>query len=1519
MLEADFPYGGLELRCLDKLRRTESSIDFRAVLLSTPVQVVIAILIAYAVLINDLRVLVLPPDSDFTVGIVTVVVAVVFLVESTALSVFEPGYFASFYWFCDVLSAITLLFDVHFVALARYARLARFLRVTRISLRVRAHVAVRLASGCYIAPSYFSENETYLTDFTCLQLLRATRAGFCAGRAGRTLSGTDEKSKVPGVTLLARKQQVLPPSSPTSKTSLQSHWTGTESGGASAQADAQADEAMPSATSDAQGDGTPSGFTPGNLRTSSVSLGKAGETPTWVINRRRLMLSSSDVTDAQDGHSSDSDEEYFDSRAAEFGDFHPPARKRAPVTVVPVGPGGAASPKASEYTTANPTAGQPAAGGGSSASIAPAAVSPAQGKKNKTGKLTLTRMKSNVKAATFASRVEAKSQVRRSVLGATLIHRTSLIIVIGLVITVLGTSLLSPTVYPNNTAESGLLGLVQTAAVVSPAEQRAAAQMSRDGVAPPTSAQQVGGDMAKFLHWRVATFMQSLAREDKNEPKAVYLQLNGSVFVKDADGISARRRDQTLNLVAGDVDLGPSERYSAPFELVREVAKVDGAPGVVMSPPGTFNRCGIFDSCVIVDVRSLVRDEAGLSLGQSLLAVLLLLGWGIVFSINYHLLVVTPIERMVSRLRLLASNPMLAVSLIDPRQDHTGTVYFGADRPKSSGKVDNDANGVLGGWQGGIDDTQPLANSDRKGSKPAMLPDAPPTLDLVTVSDGDSLKQWYGDSPEGRSRAPGLGSRQGSFYGGRSTPPVTSKKALANALSSRNLVAGIRNGLRQQVQDQRTSGAQRLSERKQRRNPSQAGKFLETHIVEASLSRFGRLLQVVAGEAGAGVISRSLRGGKFDPVVPGVKVSAVFGFCDIRNFTNLCEVFREETMEFTNNVSNVVHKISHDCGGAINKNIGDAFLVVWKPASGMFGHPSAATNELLHKAAQLMDGDDPKEERDTRIVQASHSRQVRFGGGEEGAAKADGAPRASVSSAERKGRPPLARLQLKRDSSEQAAEADGAGGVSPADKARAEREGAWTQCIALGQGGMATGIGDPLFDVASLAVASARDDAPSPAKGGAALKAAPKPRRQRTWKPTVADAALQAAIDTMYSLAQNNTVQDFARRPGVQKRLPGYRVRLGYGLHYGWAIEGAIGTAYKIDASYLSPHVNMAARLEEATKQFGVPILMSAPFVCLLSKPSEHPLTAYVRPVDVVRVKGSAAPIALFTFDFFDAIADGMLPWISPTEATFLSAAGIPSPSFMPTLDNFLVKDKPQQRFSFHATPLRRKERVSRGRERAASRGSFDGGLNVSAASLEAISPPSTPGDALSGGAEVDGRPASSAGEDVALLLSGSPFRLVWCVAMRWYVEGHWEAAARALLICKAMRPADGPTRVLLGYMHRHGVRLHVEVDTGKLAAVPMARSQTPLPVVEEVETAPTGGEAAALAGKDEEGTLWVGFTDEHATEHLEELMDDLAPEARSVILRSAHWQRLPKKHASWVPGLHCPDDWQGHRGLMEK
>jgi len=67
----------------------------------------------------------------------------------------------------------------------------------------------------------------------------------------------------------------------------------------------------------------------------------------------------------------------------------------------------------------------------------------------------------------------------------------------------------------------------------------------------------------------------------------------------------------------------------------------------------------------------------------------------------------------------------------------------------------------------------------------------------------------------------------------------------------------------------------------------------------------------------------------------------------------------------------------------------------------------------------------------------------------------------------------------------------------------------------------------------------------------------------------------------------------YRTHPKLVERMPNYTVKMGFGLHVGWAIEGAIGSEFKIDASYLSPNVNMASRLEAATKQYGVPILIS--------------------------------------------------------------------------------------------------------------------------------------------------------------------------------------------------------------------------------------------------------------------------------------------------------------------------------------
>lgn len=71
-------------------------------------------------------------------------------------------------------------------------------------------------------------------------------------------------------------------------------------------------------------------------------------------------------------------------------------------------------------------------------------------------------------------------------------------------------------------------------------------------------------------------------------------------------------------------------------------------------------------------------------------------------------------------------------------------------------------------------------------------------------------------------------------------------------------------------------------------------------------------------------------GGEVDPMIPGKKMMAIFGFCDIRNFTDATEVLQEDVMVFVNEIAEIVHSTINHYSGAANKNIGDAFLLVWK-------------------------------------------------------------------------------------------------------------------------------------------------------------------------------------------------------------------------------------------------------------------------------------------------------------------------------------------------------------------------------------------------------------------------------------------------------------------------------------------------------------------------------------------------------------------------------------------------------------
>mmetsp|Transcript_29512 Transcript_29512/g.44865 ORF Transcript_29512/g.44865 Transcript_29512/m.44865 type:complete len:209 (+) Transcript_29512:2044-2670(+) len=197
------------------------------------------------------------------------------------------------------------------------------------------------------------------------------------------------------------------------------------------------------------------------------------------------------------------------------------------------------------------------------------------------------------------------------------------------------------------------------------------------------------------------------------------------------------------------------------------------------------------------------------------------------------------------------------------------------------------------------------------------------------------------------------------------------------------------------------------------------------------------------------------QGGDMDPIIPGNKEHCIFGFCIIDDFTETTEALQTDIMGYVNKIAEITHSCVDEYHGSTNKNIGEAFLCVWK-----FDNPLEI---------ELMEGK-------------------------------------------------YNNLEI---------------------------------CIE---------------------------------------------------NKIIADLSVYAFLKCIAKLNKYEHILKYNEDERLLNMLgDDFKVRMGFGLHQGWAIEGSIGSYFKIDASYLSPNVNMASRLEAATKQFGAEILISHDLKAILS------------------------------------------------------------------------------------------------------------------------------------------------------------------------------------------------------------------------------------------------------------------------------------------------------------------------------
>mmetsp|Transcript_76970 Transcript_76970/g.120298 ORF Transcript_76970/g.120298 Transcript_76970/m.120298 type:complete len:963 (+) Transcript_76970:85-2973(+) len=245
---------------------------------------------------------------------------------------------------------------------------------------------------------------------------------------------------------------------------------------------------------------------------------------------------------------------------------------------------------------------------------------------------------------------------------------------------------------------------------------------------------------------------------------------------------------------------------------------------------------------------------------------------------------------------------------------------------------------------------------------------------------------------------------------------------------------------------------------------------METQVLERTIIKIGSLLALGFGEAGAQIIGQNMKDNDSAAVmgmIPGRKVEAIYAFCDIQDFVDATEVLQDEVMVFVNRIAAIVHSSADEYFGNPNKNVGEAFLLVWR------------------------------------------------------------------------------------------------------------------------------------------------------------LSGQPETKQKR-----LADMSLFSLIRIITKLNTSGDLAEYRTNTRLCRRIPGFRIRMSFGLHLGWAIEGAIGSEFKIDASYLSPHVNMAARLEFETKYYGAHILLSDACRCSFT----GALADECRLIDCVDL-GTGEPFKIYTMD----------------------------------------------------------------------------------------------------------------------------------------------------------------------------------------------------------------------------------------------------------------------------------------------
>jgi len=130
---------------------------------------------------------------------------------------------------------------------------------------------------------------------------------------------------------------------------------------------------------------------------------------------------------------------------------------------------------------------------------------------------------------------------------------------------------------------------------------------------------------------------------------------------------------------------------------------------------------------------------------------------------------------------------------------------------------------------------------------------------------------------------------------------------------------------------------------------------------------------------------------------------------------------------------------------------------------------------------------------------------------------------------------------------------------------------------------------------------------------------------------SMAELSVMSVVKTQIGVAKSGKLKKYRSHKEILERLGelDYKIGMSFGLHIGWAVEGGIGSVYKLDASYLSPNVKLPGRLAAVTSHYGVSLLLSDKVRELI----RDPLKSMLRQIDCLKLKNWESPIGIFTID----------------------------------------------------------------------------------------------------------------------------------------------------------------------------------------------------------------------------------------------------------------------------------------------